>query len=745
MKQLVQNYRSGEMRVDDVPTPQLRPDGVLVRNAVSVISAGTERALVDLARKNLFEKARARPELARKVLDKARTEGVLTAYRKAMQRLDTASALGYSSSGTVVEVGNRVPDLRAGMPVACAGIGYASHAEVVYVPRHLVAPVPPGVSLADAGFTTIGAVAMHGVRSAGVALGETVAVMGLGLVGLFAVQVLKAAGCLVGGLDPDVSRCQLALEFGADEVTSDAREMHTAVARLSKGLMADTVLITAASESDGLVVTAAEIARDRAPVVVVGQIGLRVPRKLFYEKELSLLLSRSYGPGRYDRSYEEQGVDYPAGYVRWTENRNMVSFLDLLASRKVRVDRLVTHEFPIEKAPQAYDVITGRRAESHLAVVLKYRGPAEDTAFGASAAAAERIHVTIPTEVSDDSRPGSLPRVRVGVIGAGTFSSGVLLPALRQIDNASVRAVCSQGGLAARDLADRVKAEYCCSRVEDVFCDHEIDAVVIATRPDSHASLVCAAMEAGKHVFVEKPLATDRKGLEAITGAREMAPNRLVMMVGFNRRFSPFLTRLQQFFSHRSGPFVATYRVSAGALPPGDWQLEPDQGGGRIVGECGHFVDALSFLAGRPPVEVYGRAMDSHDGAARENAVLVLSFADGSIGTITYLTVGAARFPKERLEVFADGATGVIDDFRRLELVREGKRVHRGWFAQDKGHIAEMRAFVNAVARSNHPPVAFDDYVLMTLATLQAVESFRTGRPEPVVLAAGDLNTVARP
>jgi predicted dehydrogenase/threonine dehydrogenase-like Zn-dependent dehydrogenase len=726
------------MSLSDAPAPQLRPEGVLVRTAFSLISAGTERSMVEMARKNLLEKAWSRPDLVRKVLDKSRTEGLLSAYKKAMLRLSTETTLGYSSAGTVMAVGSKVHDLKAGMKVACGGIGYASHSEIVYVPRNLCVSVPDTLDLREAAFTTLGAIALQGVRSAGINLGEVAAVIGLGLVGLLTVQILKASGCLVVGVDPDSERCRMAAAMGADATGSDPREQEEACRRLSGGLGADAVLITAATTGSGPVELAGELARDRARIVVVGQIGMSLPRKLYYEKELSLAMSRSYGPGRYDRNYEEKGIDYPAGYVRWTENRNMSALVNLMAERKLNIGSLITHEFPLEGALGAYEMILSGR-ERYLGVLLTYAGVAD------GAHSVVQLGNTQDTATREPARVGD-GTVGIGVIGSGNFATAVILPALRGQHGIQLRGICSQRGLSARTVGDRWKFDYCTSDAEAILNDDRTHCILICTRPDSHAQLVCAALEAGKHVFVEKPLAVSREQLGEIRRVAAAHPSQ-VLMVGFNRRFAPFTREVAKFIERRGGPLMATYRVNAGYLPPEDWQHDPEQGAGRIVGESGHFLDTLCYLTGSTPEEVFATSLsgESNDVCAFENASLNLRFADGSVGVILYTTHGSPAFSKERLEVFADESVAVIDDFRHLELVKKGKsRKRRNRLGQDKGHAAEMAAFLEGV-RKGVSPVDPEQYFQVTLCTLQAVESLRSGQPEKVSAGLLDEQPVAIP
>jgi predicted dehydrogenase/threonine dehydrogenase-like Zn-dependent dehydrogenase len=719
MKQVIQNYKSGEMAVRETPAPQLQSKGALVRTAYSLISAGTERGMVEMARKSLLDKARSRPDLVRKVLDKARTEGFLSAYSKAMVKLSTDSTLGYSSAGVVLAVGSEAKGLRVGMRVACAGIGYANHAELVYVPRNLCVPVPESIDLKEAAFTTVAAIALQGVRAGSVTLDEVVAVIGLGLVGLLTVQLLKANGCKVVGVDLDPAKCKLARDLGADVASSDPKEQMAECLRLSDGRGVDIVLITAATNSSEPLYVAGQLGRDRARIVVIGQIGMNVPRKLYYEKELSLIMSRSYGPGRYDRSYEEKGNDYPAGYVRWTENRNMEAIVSLIAQGKLSVKPFITHEFTIDRALDAYEMILAGK-ERYLGVLLTY----PDTHAGDS-----RVVRLEKTQDTANIRSAAGGDVGIGMIGAGSFGTGVLLPAVSEQLGISLRGICSQRGVTARSVGDKWKFEYCTSDVDELLNDEKVACVLICTRPDSHANLICKAIEAGKHVFVEKPLAVNLEQMRRVHEAVHDNPGR-VLMVGFNRRFSPFVEEMKRFLHKQAKPLIATYRINAGPLPPDDWQLDAEQGGGRIIGECGHFIDVLCYLTDSWPTRVHASSIsDPANGTADlENASLTIHFADGSVGSIIYTTQGTTSFSKERLEVFSAGAVAVMDDFRTLELVgKDMRKRQKSWFKQDKGHTAELKAFINAV-RGSTPPMRPEDYFHITLCTILAVESLRNRR-----------------
>jgi len=741
MKQITQTYRSGELSVADVPPPALRPGGVLVAVAASLVSAGTERTMVGLAQASMLEKARQRPDLVRQVLDKARQEGPLTTYQKVMTRLDSLSPLGYSCAGTVIAVGEGVTDLKPGDPVACAGAGYANHAEVVFVPRNLVAPIVGSVPFEAAAFTTVGAIALQGIRQAQPALGETVAVIGLGLIGLITVQLLRAAGCRVVGMDLSPARCELAVRMGAVGAVTGDEELRALVERHTGGLGVDAALITASTKSSAPLRLAAELCRDRGRVVAVGLVGLEVPRKPFYDKELDLRLSRSYGPGRYDPAYEEQGHDYPVGYVRWTENRNMQAFLDLLADGSVDVGPLITHRFPIAEAEQAYALITGERAGAALGVVLSY----PEANVAARLAPVVWIQPPVPQAVPAGSR-GPAATVRLGLVGSGVFAQGTLLPALASVPGAPLRAVASASGLSARHVAAKYGAAYCTTDSGRLIADPELDAVLIATRHGSHAALAIRAIVAGKPVFVEKPLAVNAEQLQAVVTAYEAALRRAaeppngsappappLLLVGYNRRFAPLAVAMRDFLAG-AGPLTLQYRVNAGCVPASSWLHDPVEGGGRIVGEVCHFVDLLQFLTGADPVTVQAMAAPSRAGAGKEdNLSIQIGFGDGSVASILYASGGDKAFPKERLEAFGGGRAAALDDFRTLELVRDGRRrVERSLLRQDKGHAAELRAFVDVVRVGGPSPIPFASLALTTLTTLRIRDALRTGGTERV-------------
>ena len=721
MKQLLQYARTGDLTVAEVPAPQLLPGCVLVRVAASLVSAGTERASSEFASKNLFAKAKARPDLVRDVMTKLRRDGLLSTMQTVRARLDQPQAVGYSSAGIVLGVGDGVTDISIGDRVACAGAGYAVHAELACVPRLLVAKVPDEhVSFEEAAFGTVGAICLHGIRTAEICLGDTVAVIGLGLLGQITVQLLKAAGCRVFGMDLLQARANLALASGAEAACVSAAEFRTLCFQKTGGRGVDSVLITAETPSSEPVNLAAELARDRAIVVAVGTVGMEIQRKLYYEKELDFRVSRSYGPGRYDAAYEQKGRDYPIGHVRWTETRNLEAFLQLLAERKLNLPSLVTHRFPLDQSPRAYDLITGRSDDPSLGVLIQY------PEAGRKASAHFNRKIAVTTVMPSASSLG------IGVFGAGNFAQNTLLPALKANPAVSFIGVCNATGLRSRHAAEKFCFAYCAGSEEEILRDPSVKAVLISTRHHLHAGQVLAALTAGKSVFCEKPLCLTEDDLAAIVRVTSSLENPPLLMVGFNRRFAPMAVQLKQFLSQIQEPLAIHYRVNAGYIPADHWVNDPEQGGGRILGEACHFVDFLCFLADACPIEVQGQTVGNPGQYSMDNMIATLKFGDGTIGTISYLANGDKSASKERIEVFGGGSAAILEDFRHLELIRQGKKhVTRARAGQDKGHKAEIQAFVDAARGKVAPPISFEQIVGSTLATLRLQNSCQTGQPLP--------------
>ena len=719
MRQVLQSQRKGELWLAEVPAPACGAGGVLVSTRCSVISAGTERMLLEIGKKSLLGKARARPDLVRKVVDTVRTRGVRATAAQVFARLDEPVPLGYSASGEVVEAGRGAAGLHPGDRVAMAGAGYANHAEFNFVPRNLCARIPEGVSYADAAFATVGAIALQGVRQAQPLIGERVVVVGLGLIGLLTVQILKANGCAVMGVDPDAERATLAAALGADRaVSSDAEGACDA---FTGGQGADAVIIAAATPSSQPIELAAELSRHKGRVVAVGLVGMQVPRDAFYRKELDLRLAMSYGPGRYDPDYEERGNDYPFGYVRFTEQRNLESFLYLVQQKRVTPSALVTHRLPFADALDAYALIEGKL-------------PAESTL--------ERRYLGIVLEYPEDARPERTVRrvedraagacdgdVGVGFIGAGGFARSVLLPQIVKAGGARLTAVCTSTGGSAAQTSERFGFTVATTDAGEVLERADTAAVFIATRHGSHAGLVAAALRAGKHVFVEKPLCLTKAGLDEVESAVQDARGaefEPCLMVGFNRQFSPHARALQEGFQNRATPMVVNYRVNAGVVPAESWLHDPDEGGGRIIGEACHFVDFCTALTGSDPVSVIAAsiASDARYVVAQDSSVLTIRYADGSLATIQYLALGHRALAKERCEVFADGRSAVMDDFRTTRFYGGGRSL-RG--KQAKGFAEEIDAFLS-VCRDGGPwPIPWKSVAATHRVCFGAVRSLETG------------------
>jgi polar amino acid transport system substrate-binding protein len=695
VRQLVQNRKSGDLELIEVPAPECGPRQVLVQTLASAVSAGTERHMLQLGRQSLLRTALDRPDLVDRVVSKLQREGLAATVRAVREKTTQTVALGYSSCGRILEAGSEIEDLRPGDLVACAGQDFASHAEIVAVPRTLAARVPEGVPSDQAAFATLGAIALEGVRLARVELGETVVVIGLGLLGQITVQLLLAAGCRVVALDLDEQRVELARRAGATLALTNDR---LPASGLDHPHGADAVLITADSSSNEPVELAARLARERGRVVAVGLIKTDLPRHEFFAKELEFLVSRSTGPGRYDPAFEIEGRDYPYAYVRWTQTRNLEAFLDLLARGRVSLAHLITHRFPFAEAPGAYELLLGDTPP--MGIVLEY--PATTAPLART--------VSLPLSAG---APADSPAI--GFLGAGSFARTVLLPALQRESRLRRAVLVCPNGVRAREAAEKFGFETAATSLHQ-----EVDAVFIATPHSTHAALVLESLAARRHVFVEKPLCVQAEELEAIVEAHGRAGK--ILMAGFNRRFSPFAREARERLAARSGPASFLYRINAGPLPPGHWLHRPAQGG-RIIGEVCHFIDLVSFLAGSHPGGVFA------SGAADGDVLIQLTFEDRSAGVIHYVTSNRARLSKERLDIFAPDLAIEMDDFLRAVFHERGRRTRRTWSRQDKGHQGGVSAFLEAVRSGGPAPIPFESLVSTTRATLAAVHSLRTGRP----------------
>jgi predicted dehydrogenase/threonine dehydrogenase-like Zn-dependent dehydrogenase len=716
MKQVVQNLRSGKTSLVDVPIPKPGSGMALIQTAVSLVSIGTERMLVEFAGKSLLGKARSRPDLVRQTLEKLRRDGLINTLETVTNRLDQPLVLGYSSAGHVTAVGEGTRKVKVGDRVACAGGGYAVHAEYAVVPENLMTPLSDSVDFEAGAFTTLGAIALHGFRLTQAQVGEHVAVIGLGLLGQLTIQLAMAGGCKVFGVDLEADRVEMARTFGAETaLRSEAKEIANLI---TKGKGFDTVLICADTSSDDPVQFAGEIARDRAKVVAVGAVGLEIPRNLYYQKELTFTVSRSYGPGRYDPFYEEKGQDYPIGYVRWTEGRNLSAIVDLMASRRLDVQPLITHRFPIERAIEAYDLITEPEESSPLGVIISYPEAVvveEDLSR----------KIVFPEVVVQPSS-----QVQLGVLGAGNFATAVMLPAMKKIKGIEFIGIATATGVKGAYAAKRYGFKYATTEERQIYQDKAVNTIAILTRHHLHTQQVVAGLKSGKHVFCEKPLALNRDELEQIVDVLQASDH--LLMVGFNRRFAPASKMLKSFLSPLKDPLFMHYRVNAGAIPSSHWVQDPVQGGGRIIGEACHFIDFLTFLTDSLPMSVRTVGLPEDD-PCEDNVHVTITFKDGSQGAISYLSNGDRALPKERLEVFCGGHVAVLDDFQTLKMISQGKaRTWRSRWKKDKGHRSEWKAFSDAIQKGGDPPIPYSHLISTTMTSFVAVESLRSQRTLPV-------------
>jgi len=724
MKQIAQNYKSGELAVLDVPAPVCRPGGVLVRTLFSLISTGTEMMKVSEASMSMVGMARARPDQVRKVVDQVQQQGVVSTYKKVMNKLDSYTPLGYSLCGVVTEVGRGAEEFKVGQLVACAGNEQALHADYNWVPVNLCAAVPPGVLPEHAAFATVASIAMHGVRRAEVQLGETAAVIGLGLIGQLVVRLLVAAGVQVVGIDPVPDRCRLAEKAGAVVCGSpdDLASVLAELGRITSGRGADQVFLSAGGSSNGPVEAAVKLARDRARVIDIGKMKLDLPWNDYYMKELDVRFSRSYGPGRYDTRYELEGVDYPVGYVRWTEKRNLESFLDLVARNQLEVGTLIDGVFPMAEAAKVYGDLKSGELKA-VGVLLEYPVPAAD----APAPATKHVLPGAKTPSVSKSPGSAKDQIALGFVGAGNYASSMLLPHLAKLPAANLAHVATTKSLSAVNAQKKFGFTTASTDSDSVFEDASLDAIFIVTRHATHAKLVCRALETGKAVYVEKPLALTREETDEIAATIEKTGNDR-LMVGFNRRFAPLLTAMRKGFGAAASASSTRYLVNAGPLAADSWYLNEAAEGSRFAGEGGHFIDTLSWWADSLVEEVYAVR-----GPEKGDVQATFRFANGASGTIAYLTGGNARFPKETLDAIGGGGSARLDNFKTAEVwTAKGTSTTKARGGQDKGQQSEMAQFVEAVAAGGPMPISADSLLATTRATIAVGESLLSGQPERV-------------
>ncbi len=706
MKQIVQYQKTGEMKIDDVPVPLVRDGWVLVKNFYSLISSGTEKTSVETAQASLIGKAKSRPDLLKQVLQNAKREGLFATYQKVKTRLDNYKELGYSCSGIVIESGTE--EFRPGDLVACAG-ATANHSEYVLVPKNLCAKSPNNVSAEEAAFTTLGSIALQGIRQADIRVGECIGVIGLGLLGLITVQLAKISGCKVIGFDVNEFNFEIAKELGCDVCLISNEETISFVDSITNGIGTDAVIITAGTKSNDPIEMALNIARKKSKVVVVGAVGMNIPRSPFYEKEIDLKISCSYGPGRYDVIYEEFGIDYPVGYVRWTENRNMQAILDLLSIKRLDFNKLITHKIPIEKGLNAYDIITGKNNERFIGILLEYNRNSE----------------TIKQKIKTSNTNTKNDSANIGFIGAGNFAQSYLIPPLKKLKT-NMHGVCTSVPVNSKSVAEKFGFKYCTSDYKDILKDKEINTVFIATRHDSHGNYVKESIIAGKNVYVEKPLTISLEELIDIRDIVGSINRNILIMVGFNRRYSKPFRDIKEYFNDTKEPFVINYRVHAGFIPKSHWIQHPDQGG-RIIGEGCHFIDTMQYITGSRPINVFANSIRTKNinQVDFDNSIITIEFENGSVGNLLYLSNGDSSLPKEYCEVYSGGRTAIMNNFKENTYFTNGK-VSKMKYNGEKGHKEEVSSFINAVSGVDKQGITFESIYNTTYTSIKAVESLKS-------------------
>ncbi len=730
MYQLTQKLKTGELKVEETPIPIASTGKVLVQNYYSLISAGTESSTLKTARKGYLGKAKERPEQVKQVLQTLKAQGPVQTYRAVMKKLDSLSPMGYSCAGEVIGIGDNVRSFEVGDRVACGGLS-ACHAEIISVPENLCVKLESNANLKNAAYNTLGAIAMQGVRQADLHLGETCAVIGLGLLGQLTGLLLQASGVRVIGIDVATAMVELASKNCVDIALNRSEiGIEERIFSSTNGLGCDAVIITAASISLDPINFAGAICRKRGTIVVVGAVPTGFNREPhYYKKELQIKMSCSYGPGRYDPIYEEKGIDYPAAYVRWTEKRNMQAFQLLLQQKKVNIDYLTTHTFKLDEAPVAYEMMMEKSAP-FIGIIIEY-----DTA--------KKIKINPILNPKVKLKNANQSDVNIGFIGAGSYAQGNLLPNIPKQQKISLKGVLTSSGTTSRSVLERFGFEFCTSEQKDLLSNDNINTIFIATRHDSHAEFVIKSLKAGKNVFVEKPLCLNIKELDIIKNLfpitnsedrfeynhnhinnKEKYKSKPILLVGFNRRFAPLTKKLKSVFPN--GPISINYRINAGSIPEDSWVHDPELGGGRIVGEVCHFVDFLTYLNGSLPVSVYAIVMKEQP-QLNDILNISISFANGSIGVISYLSNGDKSFSKERIEVFGNGCAAVLKDFKSLAIYTNGKCSTKKMFNQDKGQKVMVNSFIDAISNGTDSPIPLSDIYSATLTTFKIMESIREG------------------
>lgn len=722
MKQIIQNYRTGALELAEVPIPLCSPNKILVKNIASLISIGTERSIIELGKKSLLGKAKARPDLVKQFMDKAKKGGFLKTFKEALGRLDNPTPLGYSSAGIVIEVGNNVHKFSPGDRVACIGAGYASHAGYITVPENLCCEIPDNLTFDEASFGMLGIIALHGIRCARLTFGESVAVIGLGLLGLLTVQILRAYGTNVIGMEIDPAKVEIARRLGVDYVFSSEEDFKNGIERSTNGYGADAVIITAATKSDGPVNTAVDIARYGGRVVLVGVADIHPQRNDMWHKEVEIIVSKAGGPGILDPLYENKGIDYPIGHVRWTENRNLKEFLRLVEEGKVDINSLISHKFKIEEAGAVYKDMLDGKGGPYIGVILDY--PEESLNVNSYKFPDRKVSLKTNQYAKDN---GIQPTV--GVIGAGLFGKALLLPALKDLKELRLHTLSSSSSANTYHSGKKYGFENCSTDYRDVLNNDEMNVVVILTPHSLHAKMVVEALKAGKHVFVEKPLCINEEELREIIESTYKSKDRFVM-VGYNRRFSPHALKVSEYLKNRQDPMVINYRINAGFVPSDHWVHSEEEGGSRVIGEICHFVDMMQYLTRSNPVRVYADRISGSNRTSlnSDNVVIVLKFEDGSVGNIIYSASGDKAYSREQIEIFSEGNTIVIKDYKETDFHRSGKKKIFKTFNQEIGYKEELQHFFDVISGKSNLKLTPDEQFYSTLAIFKINEALNKGK-----------------
>lgn len=731
MKQVIQSYRTGVVELAEVPIPKCSSNSILVKNTASLISIGTERSVIELGKKTLLGKARTRPDLLKRFIEKAKKEGFVKTFKTALQTLDNPTPLGYSSAGIVVEVGDNVHKFSPKDRVACIGAGYASHAEFITVPENLCCKISDNMTFEEASFGMLGIIALHGIRCARLTFGETVAVIGLGLLGLLTVQILKAYGSKVIGTDIDPKKTDIAKTLGADYVFTSDEDFRNGVERATDGYGVDAVIITAATKSDAPVNTAVEVSKYGGRIVIVGVTDIHPQRNEMWHKEVEIIVSKAGGPGTFDPFYENKGIDYPFGYARWTENRNLEEFLRLVADGKVNVRGLISHKFKVEQAETVYKDMLDNTGGTYIGVVLEY--PEQRNGLRVESGRMVKLQKPIPYNLFPASS-----KVSLGVIGAGLFGKALLLPTLKGIKGIRFHTISTSSSANAYHTGKKYGFEICTTDYKEIFNNPDINAVIILTPHSLHAKMVVEALKAGKHVFVEKPLCINEEELKEIIGvysAFDQSPitqrQLPFLMVGYNRRFSPHIMQTIEYLKNRQDPMVINYRVNAGFIPPDHWVHSEEEGGSRVIGEICHFVDVMQCLTGGNSIRAYAERISANNRTSlnSDNLVITLKFEEGSVGSIIYSASGDRSYSRELIEIFSEGDTIIIKDYKETEFYSSGKKKTYKTFSQDMGYEGELQYFIDTVTGKSNLKLTPEKIFNSTLTVLKIDESLEKAKP----------------